>query len=124
MASRSKRRSRSRTRSRCKRGEILKSGYRTKRGVRVSPTCIKDRGAKGKGPKVIPQLKTGMMMGYSTYLKQSERRKILDRLLKTTDYATVIRRLNAIRTLQKRTSPTISKKIGRDMRYLQKRYGS
>jgi hypothetical protein len=104
------------------RREILKRGYTTRRGVKVSATCIEDRGAKGKGPTVIPPLKTGIMMGYSTYLKESERRKILDALLKTTDYATVIRRLNAIRTLQKRTSPKISKKIGKDMRYLQKKY--
>lgn len=106
-------------RSVCKSDEILRKGYTTKRGVRVSPTCITDRGAKGKGPKVIPKLKTGAMMGYSTYLPQAERRSILKQLLKTTDYATVIRRLNAIRTLQKRTSPTVSRKISRDMKYLQ-----
>lgn len=103
----------------CKSGEILRKGYTTKIGVRVSPSCIKDRGAKGKGPKLIPKLKTGALMGYSTYLPQKERRKILKDLLKTTDYATIIRRLNAVRTLQKRTSPTVVKKITRDMRYLQ-----
>lgn len=61
-------------------------------------------------------------MGYSTYLPQAERRSILDKLVKDTDYATVIRRLNAIRTLGKRTSPTVAKKITGDMIYLQKKY--
>ena len=55
----------------CKRGEIKKAGYTTKRGVQVPPTCIKDRGAPGKGPKVIPKLKEGAMMGYSTKDKES-----------------------------------------------------
>jgi hypothetical protein len=106
----------------CKRGEILKSGYVTKRGVKVSPTCIKDRGAKGKGPKVIPILKTGTLMGYSTFLPENSRHEILRNVVKKYDYATTIRKLNAVRTLNKRTNPEVFNIISSDISYLQNKY--
>lgn len=106
----------------CNKGEIKKVGYTTKRGVKVPPTCIKDRGAPGKGPKVIPTLKEGAMMGYSTNETQKVRRRILNSLVKKESYSTVIKRLNAIRVLMRRTEPERSKKIEKDIIYLQVKF--
>ena len=40
----------------CKSGKILRKSYKTKKGVKVKASCIKDQGKKGKGPKTLPKI--------------------------------------------------------------------
>ena len=61
----------------CNKDEIVKSGYKTKKGVYVKETCIKDLGNPGKGPKLLPKLKSGTLTshGYSSSDKKDDRQK-------------------------------------------------
>ena len=81
----------------CGRGEILREGYETRRGVTVAPTCIRDRGKKGKGPKTLPAATPGNLKGWQKDLPQSQRMKSLKSVVKADGCATTIRRLNWLR---------------------------
>ena len=115
--------------SRCSRGEIRRKGYNFKRSngtrVRVSSSCIKDRGAPGKGPRliVIPKESRGLLEKYGYNLSESfeERIKALKKAMREEKPLTVLRRVNAIRTLQK-SNRTNYRKLDRDMKWIQEHY--
>lgn len=115
--------------SRCSRGEIMRKGYTFRRSngtrIRVSKSCIKDRGAPGKGPKliVIPKETRGFLEKYGYNLSESfeTRVKALRRAMKEEDPLVVLRRVNAIRTLQK-SNLTNYRKLDRDMKWIQEHY--
>ena len=103
----------------CKKGEILRKGYKTKKGTKVKASCIKDQGLPGKGPKVLPELKKGTLGLYSTKKTDLSRHRALLKAARNTSKNTVIRKLNAVSILTKNTSPKSSKKVRKDMHYLQ-----
>lgn len=110
---------------RCPKGKILRKGYTATRGkttYRVRPTCIKDRGEKGKGPKLLPKLKKGELSKYGYGLKhpRSVRRRALDKSMKEFDKNTLIRKLNVLSIYNKNTNPSYSRKAREDMNYIRK----
>lgn len=129
--SRGSRRSRrvSRGGSRCSRGEITRKGYNFRRSdgtrVRVSSSCIKDRGAPGKGPRliIIPKESRGLLEKYGYNLSESfeDRIRALRRAMREENQLTILRRVNAIRTLQK-SNRTNYRKLDRDMKWIQEHY--
>ncbi len=111
----------------CKKGEILRTGYITKNNVKVQPTCIKDQGKPGKGPKliVIPKEDIGLLDKYNYTLKNNyeERIKSLKKANKELSKLKVLRYINALRTLQK-SNEKYYNKLDRDMKWLQKNYNN
>ena len=111
----------------CKKGEILRTGYITKNNVKVKPTCIKDQGKPGKGPKliVIPKEDIGLLDKYNYTLKNNyeERIKSLKKANKELSKLKVLRYINALRTLQK-SNEKYYNKLDRDMKWLQKNYSN
>jgi len=110
---------------RCPNGYILRKGYTAKRGrttYKVKPTCIKDRGEKGKGPKLLPKLKEGDLTKYGYSLKdpRSKRRKALRKSVKEYGKNTVIRKLNVLSIYNKNTNPSYSRKAREDMNFVRK----
>jgi hypothetical protein len=117
----------------CKRGEILREGYKRKAYTRsdgtrvkatyVPPTCIKDKGKPGKGKKLFTLEKgTLSKFGYSLDKKAEVRRKALDKAVKEIGYLPVIRKLNAVAILQKNTNPVNSRKFRYDKDWVSKKY--
>lgn len=90
--------------------------------VKVPEKYIKDRGNPGKGPKLIPPLKKGEFkkIGYDVNKSNLSRHRALNRGVKEYTKNTMIRRLNAISTLLKNTSPKKSEIFKKDMYYVQR----
>lgn len=107
----------------CKKGEIRRKGYTRKDGVKVKSTCIKDRGLKGKGPKLF-KLRKGTLSrhGYTLDKKAADRRKALDKAVKAEGHLAVIRKLNALSILQKNTNPVNSRKFKYDQQWVSRKY--
>jgi len=127
---------------------ILRSGYvqhRARKTVRVTrrdgtkysfirkagtsyvrPVPIKDVGAVGKGPKVIGNLKGGMltMYGYHPVEAMTNRHKALAKAIRVgrEDPHAVVKRLVAISTLTKRTLPRASRIYKADARWVHEKY--
>lgn len=106
----------------CPRGQIMRRGYTTRRGVRVKPVCIRDRGKPGKGERLFV-LRRGSLRkhGYSAKKSDVARHRALARAVRAEGYTPVIRKLNAVSILQMNTNPAVSKKMRRDMEYVQMR---
>ena len=119
----------------CKRGYIERSGYYRRpytrsdgvkvKGHHVGATCIKDRGEKGKGPKLIPKLQRGELKEFGYTLGErlaGERRKPLKKAIRKYSALSVMRKLNAVATLLKNTSPTKSARAKADSRWISREY--
>jgi hypothetical protein len=108
--------------SSCSKGYIMRKGYTRKDGTRVRPTCIIDRGMKGKGPNLIGHLKEGTLTKYGYHARSSlkDRRISLGKAIKAYGTTVVIRKLNAICILNKNTNPSISKIFCTDKRWAMK----
>lgn len=106
-----------------------KSGISVK-GSRVPARFIKDVGAKGKwkyehfGAPGIGSLKPGLMkaVGYSVDSKASTRHKAVDEAVKKYGKLSTLRKLNAVATYTRRTSPSKSRVFKSDVKYVQKKY--
>jgi hypothetical protein len=114
----------------CKKGQIMRVGYNftkktTKKVVKVNPSCVKDRGKPGKGPKLItiPKEDIGLLDKYGYTLKNSfeERIKSLKKANKEISKLKVLRYINALRTLQK-SNEKYYNKLDKDMKWLQSNY--
>lgn len=117
----------------CPEGEILRLGYTRKAytrstGAKVLPTkvppkCIPDKGAKGRGPKIIKMRKDLSLRnyGYSTTKTLKERKEALDKAVKEHGAGPVVVRLNKLVVLQGR-NPTAAKKFLEDLKYVQTKY--
>ncbi len=116
--SRSRRRSRRRRRS-CSYGEIRRVAYRTKRGTRVRSSCIKDRGALGRGKKILPKPKKGNLEGYHLDLPAARRHAILRKVANKDGWNTVIRRVNLLRNYNKNNKKNLPKIVA-DLDYLER----
>lgn len=105
----------------CTSGQILRKGYKTKKGVKVSPSCVKDQGAPGKGKKLFPAPQKGKLSKYGYHniknLSESERHKAISKAVKDHNPTTIVRDLNAIATLNKRTNPVVSEKMRSDAKW-------
>ena len=125
--------------SRCPSGYILRKGYTrkyrqsvknigytvrrkgkvftvhpTSKTMRVSATCIKNRGLPGKGPpgggSGIGKLRKGELIkyGYQYRLPFSMRKRALKTAIKKYGLLSVYRKLDAVAKLSKRTAPNAS----------------
>jgi hypothetical protein len=92
----------------------------------VRPVPIKDVGAVGKSPKVIGNLKSGMltMYGYHPVEAMTNRHKSLAKAIRVgrEDPHAVVKRLTAISTLTKRTLPRASRIYKADARWVHEKY--
>ena len=106
---------------------VNRRAYTRRDGTRVKATTYKveDRGARGRGPKVIPKLKKGGLGGPG-YLSRSElgRHRQLGSSVRRDGYATTSRRLNALSVFGKRTMNAQEKaRLRRDKEWLKRTYG-
>ena len=99
-----------------------KDGTKVK-GSRVKSSLIEDRGQPGKGQKLFEIKNNGFLRqeGYSLSKSQSQRRVSLKKASIDNGTLSVLRHLNAIRTLQK-SNPNNYKKLDMDVKYVQKEY--
>ncbi len=101
------------SKTKCKKGEILRKGSikkshsrKTFSGKKVSvkqsrtpPTCVKDVGKEGKGPKILPKLGDEIHLsnfGYSLKNTKQERQKSLKKASKKHGTLKVLKRTNLI----------------------------
>lgn len=119
----------------CKKGYIQRKGYHRKAYTRsdginvnatyVGPSCIKDRGEKGKGLKLIPKLERGELTQFGYSLSDrlvGDRRKPLKKAISKYGALSIMRKLNAVSTLLKNTSPTKSQRAKADSKWISKTY--
>ena len=103
---------------------VHRKGYTTKKGVKVPPSIyeIEDKGEPGRGEKLF-DLQPGRMraFGYSLSIPAKERREAIAKAVdhKGNTYASIIRRLNAIRTLNKNNEKQF-KILDSDIKWMQK----
>ena len=117
----------------CGKGEIRRSSYkrksyRSKNGTKikkskVKSSCIEDRGKKGKGRKLFVIKDGGLLTkeGYSLKKSQNARKISIRKASRKKGMLSVLRHLNAIRTLQK-SNPENYKKLDADVKFIQKKY--
>lgn len=108
----------------CPKGYIMRDGYVTSKGVRVKPTCIKDRGKPGKGPKTLPETSGDLHLsdyGYKTSLSASVRRAALRKAAKDAGTLVVLRHLNLVRNKQASGSPA-KNIMNEDVNYMKQFY--
>jgi hypothetical protein len=125
----------------CPTGYIMKEGYMREgftkkngtkvRAVLVKPTCIKKKGlpkkfVPPKGKPGIGPLKQGELSshGYSNVksLNQSKRRKFLNSAIGEHGSKMVLKKLSALKTLQKRTNPEAAQIFHNNSKWLRKKY--
>lgn len=109
-----------------RRPKIVREGYVRKDGVVVSPTLIEDKGKPGKGPKLLPKLRSGTLTrhGYSSKLPMEERREALAKAVDAEGPTVVIRKLNVVATLNKNTHPHLAKELKADSAWVKSTYGT
>lgn len=89
----------------------------------VPETCVKDRGAPGKGPKTLPPLGDEISLrkfGYDTDKSMSDRHKSLDKAAKAHSYYKVLKRLNLAANYQ--ADEKAKNAMRSDVNYLSKKY--
>jgi len=125
----------------CPPGYIMKEGYvregyTKKNGTKVKsvvvkPTCIKKKGLSTKyvppkGKQGIGPLKQGELSihGYSNVksLSQTNRRKFLNSAIDEHGSKMVLKKLSALKTLQKRTNPEAAQIFHDNSKWLRKKY--
>ena len=109
----------------CPKGTVSRKSYTKKSGVRVKSACVKSTALRSRGimPKrVLPKLKTGSLTKYGYHIRDTKsiRHKALKKALKSYGFATLIRKLNAVRVLSINTAPLNSKKYTDDIIYIEK----
>ena len=125
--------------ARCRRGTIHRKGYTRKayrrsdgsrvKTVHVRGKCIKDRGARGEWAEKhgvgIGKLKIGELsrVGYSPRKTVRSRHTAVNKASRRYGALSTYRKLNALATYTKRTSPVLSKKVKADRNYVGKQHG-
>jgi hypothetical protein len=96
---------------------------------KVKASRVKDVGAPGKWTVVnksrgIGKLKKGELKkyGYEVTAPVASRRASIERAVRASSPVTVLRRLNAVATYTKRTSPIKSRTFAADKAYVQRKY--
>jgi hypothetical protein len=106
-----------------------RKGYTAARGgkkVRVSPArvpstsfTIQDRGAAGRGPKVVPPLGQGSLGGKGFFDKPAGERHAIERkLARALGEKKVVGKLRAIQVFNKRVNPELSRKALADSKFI------
>jgi hypothetical protein len=85
--------------------------YQSAKTVRVSPTVIRNVGRPGKGPKILPPMRKGMltMYGYSTSAPNTVRHTALMRAAMANSPLTILKRLRLVATYTRRSNPRVSR---------------
>jgi hypothetical protein len=86
----------------CPAGMILRRGHTTKRGTRVEPACVPDKGAPGKTPasgKILPKPEPGGTGGWSKDLPDPQRRGVLRKLSEREGCGTAIKKMTLLRNI-------------------------
>lgn len=85
--------------------------YQSAKTVRVSPTVVRNIGRPGKGPKILPPMRKGMltMYGYSTSAPDTVRRAALTRAAIANSPLTILKRLRLVATYTRRSNPRVSR---------------
>jgi hypothetical protein len=115
--------------SNCPKGKIRRVPYEydKKSGthVKVSSSCVEDKGKPGKGPKlfVMPKYDVGILSdyGYSLHNKHEERVNSIEKSLKAHSKLKLLRHINALRTLQK-SNKKLYNKLTKDLHWIQQNY--
>lgn len=105
----------------CRKGQILRRGFTTRRGNRVPPACVRDTGAPGKTPKsrrVLPVPEPGFLRGWKKGMPDRRRHELLLEVNRREGCASTIRRLNLLANYTKRTSPDTYRQAREDMDWL------
>ena len=100
--------------------------YRPAGKTQVQATLIVDRGKLGKGPKVIPVTRPGMLTayGYSVSKSPMARHRALTKAITygMQKPLEVFHRLQAVATLSKRTMPSYAKTYRYDRNYIGRKF--
>jgi hypothetical protein len=118
------------------RQSITKSGFTVRRkgkmytvrpkvsDVYVPPSCVKDRGEKGKGPQIFGKLRKGDLIkyGYQYRLSDRLRHKALEKAEVAYGALTLFHKLDAVSKLSKRTVPDASKIFSQDRDWVSEHY--
>ena len=113
----------------CPKGSISRIKYQYTRNsgkfVKVRPSCIRSKALRSKGirpKKVIKNLTRGALsqFGYHLSDSQPQRRISLEQAVAYYGPGSVIKKLNAVRTLSKNVAPKNSKRYSRDIKFVQK----
>jgi hypothetical protein len=121
----SKRRHGRKSNSKRKRPIRSKSKRKSKRrSPRKSSKRRSKRSSKRRSKNVIPPLAKGTLgkYGYSAKISTVKRRAALAKAVKAYGRNTVIRKLNAVKTLQKNKNPKVSSIFSSDMKWIQGKY--
>lgn len=107
--------------NRCPAGFILRRGYRTRKGVSVSPGCVPDTGAPGKTPpsgKTLPEIEAGGLRGWKKRESDAKRHAALRKVVRDEGCAAAIRKLTLLRN--KSADPGTKKRAMGDAAWLRK----
>ena len=110
---------------RCSRGFISRRSFKKKSGIKVKAGCVKSKALRSKGKKAsvyFPKLKEGTLsrFGYGVHNKMKSRKRSLKKAVKKYSKNVVIKKLNAVRTLSRNTSPKNAKIYTKDIKFVQK----
>lgn len=74
----------------------------------------------------IPILKKNTLrqFGYSSFKTEEERHVALKKAVKTLGYSAIIKKLNAVKILNKNRNPEVSKKFNKDMIWIQNKFSA
>lgn len=101
---------------------IKRKSYVRSDGTRVKATSYttKNRGRKGRGPKLFTLKKGGLSRyGYSTSATTASRHLALSKAIsRGVPGLTLSRRIGALATLLKRTNPKLSKRLRRNQMWV------
>lgn len=101
---------------------IKRKSYVRSDGTRVKATSYttKNRGRRGRGPKLFKLKKGGLSRyGYDTKKPISMRHKALSKAIsRGISSLTLSRRIGALATLLKRTNPKLSRSLRRNQRWV------
>jgi hypothetical protein len=104
----------------CKKGEIIKEGYKTKTRI-VRPTCIKGtniKGTKKREPTFVLQKGTLGKYGYHTKVSKEKRHTALKKAILHIKPLSVYRKLNILYILNKNRNPKLSNLFKEDAEWL------
>ena len=110
----------------CKKGEIIREGFiktHKKQEIEVPPTCIKDRGSRGKGKRLFV-LNKGVLscVGYNTKKTKIDRHKSLTKAIYRDGPLSVYKKLIVLSTLNKNTNLKLSKLYHEDAVWVKKTF--
>jgi hypothetical protein len=102
---------------------VKKDGTRVK-GAYVPPSCVIDKGAPGKGVKVISSLERGKLSRFGYHLKDglAKRQTALRKAVTADGALTIFHRVHALSILHKRTNPSYAKKAGVDASWISRNF--